>query len=193
LLPKAPETLHAKFNHWLIAPPPKPPDIIPLTVLQLFDEMSKCQLFVWNAIVSRCTDNRPEFVDFYLSNGINMMCIMPCNYFLFNTLSLCYLKFWYFGRHTHFVDEETLQFLLELKVVKDLWSLHNSYGSYLMFFEDLKEIHVKHNSIHCRDFLSYTKVFLKCHMLDDGGTCFELSCVCMITSVRHVKSHNQLD
>jgi len=66
------KTLHSKFNHWLIAPPPKPPDTgkfsslnlylllttkcitsiqysemylfpMPLTVLQLFDEMPKCQ------------------------------------------------------------------------------------------------------------------------------------------------------
>jgi len=28
-------------------------------------------------------------------------------------------------------------------------------------------------------------------MLDDGGNCFELSCVGMITGVRHVKGHNQ--
>jgi hypothetical protein len=140
----------------------------PLTVRQLFGEIPKCQVFVWNTIVSRCTNNGPELVDFYLSNGMNMMCIMPCNYSLFNILSLCYLEFWYFGRHTHFVDEETLQFLLELKVAKGLWFLHNRYESNLLFPEDLKEIHVNHTSIYYRDFISYTKEFLKCHMLDDS-------------------------
>jgi len=80
--------------------------------------MPKCQVFIWNVIVSRCTNNGHALVDFYLSNGMNMMCIMPCTSSLFSMLSMCYLEFWHFGRHTHFVDEETLQLLLKLKVVK---------------------------------------------------------------------------
>jgi len=62
-----------------------------IIVLQLFDEMPKCEVFVWNATVSRCTNTGPDFVDCYLSNGMNMMCYKAT---LFNMLSLCYLEFW---------------------------------------------------------------------------------------------------
>lgn len=74
------------------------------------------------------------------------MCMGSCNYTLFNMLSLSFVEFWYFGRHTHFVGDETLQFKV--------------FESSLLFFENSKEIHVlKHKSIHYRDLISYTKVF----------------------------------
>ncbi|GAU48861.1 hypothetical protein TSUD_85950 [Trifolium subterraneum] len=136
-------------NHWLIAPPPEPLDIVasPLlnlslwlmgtecftenqchdivayrllpSTLQIFDQMSKSPVTVWVAFPTiECTNNGHDFVDFDLFKGMNMMCIVPGHYTLFNMMSLCHLDFWYCGRHAHFVDEKTMHYILELKVRK---------------------------------------------------------------------------
>lgn len=70
-----------------------------------------------------CTGNGPEFVAFDLSNRMNMVCTVSCNYTSFNLLSLYYLEFWYFGRHIHFADEETMHFCDLILLIQWLNSL----------------------------------------------------------------------
>jgi len=74
-----------------------------LTVLQLFDEIPKCHIAVWNVITGRYMNNEMENVTFDLSRGLIFICIAPGRYMVFNILLLCSLEFFNFGRHDHVV------------------------------------------------------------------------------------------
>jgi hypothetical protein len=152
--------MKSSSNHWLIAPPPEPPDIVAMrllnlsllltrtecftenqchnivayrllpSTLQVFDQMSKNPVIVWIAFPTvECTNNG-QFVDFDLSKGMNQMCSVHrhAHYTLFNILSFCYLEFWYFGRHSHFEDEVTMKFILELKVRKHPYNYKEGFN-----------------------------------------------------------------
>ncbi|MCH84787.1 pentatricopeptide repeat-containing protein, partial [Trifolium medium] len=150
-------------NNWLIAPPPEPPDVVVMTLLnlpllltgterftatqyyniaayklisntlQVFDEMLKCNVGVWNAILSRCIDNEQN-VAFKLVKDVHRTSNTHGNYTFPYMLVLCSLKLFHYGDmlviFATLQFEEIIQTIMytKIEVLDALVSSHCRHG-----------------------------------------------------------------
>ncbi|KAL5067471.1 hypothetical protein RYX36_018358 [Vicia faba] len=95
--------------------------------LHVFDQMPKCYVAVWNAIITGCSDSGRQDVAFNLFKGMFRMNVRPDNYTFATILSFCSLDALDYGRHVHSLVLKT-GFLVRTSVVNSLISMYSNCG-----------------------------------------------------------------